>query len=316
MGPYTVTGDVFFLSCVHIAHLSDPHLPLVGLPSFKEIRFKRILSLLSWQLRRRHLHKLPALQSIMRDIGHFHPDMVALTGDLTNLGLLKEFQHARQWLLQQDLPPTLLIPGNHDALIKENSATKQALWAEWLHSSTQPEPAAPSLLVKNHIALIGVNTAVPTLPFLASGKAGQTQLVLLADLLRRARVMGLCRIVLLHHPPAQGIVSRRKGLDDFLAFQDVLRAEGAELVLYGHSHRAQITTLPGTDILTVSSTSASHIADEPEKSAGWNAISVHKQPDIWQITIQHRSLMPDGSLQDSQMRRVCSAHRLLPATSL
>lgn len=173
VGPYPAIGDMFFLSCVHIAHLSDPHLPLVGLPSFKEIRFKRILSLLSWQLRRRHLHKLPALQAIMQDIRHFHPDMVALTGDLTNLGLLKEFQNARQWLLQQDLPPTLLIPGNHDALIKENSAAKQALWAEWLHNHTQPEPAAPSLLVKDHVALIGMNTAIPTLPFLASGKAGQ-----------------------------------------------------------------------------------------------------------------------------------------------
>ncbi|WP_183172617.1 metallophosphoesterase family protein [Acetobacter pomorum] len=313
MRPYPVIGDVFFLSCVHIAHLSDPHLPLVGLPSFREILFKRIFSLLSWQLRRKHLHKLSALHAVMQDIRCFHPDMVALTGDLTNLGLLKEFQQARQWLLQQNLPPTLLVPGNHDALIKENSDTKQKLWAEWLRHTPQD---TPSLLVKDHVALIGLNTAVPTLPFLASGKAGHSQLMLLATLLRRTRAMGLCRIVLLHHPPAQGIVSRRKGLDDVAPLQGVLRAEGAELVLYGHSHRAQITTIPGTDILAVSSTSASHIADDPAKNAGWNAISVQKQPDTWQITIQHRSLMPDGNLQDSQMRRVCNAHRLLPITSL
>ncbi|BBC79025.1 metallophosphoesterase [Acetobacter orientalis] len=98
------------MSAVTLAHLSDLHLPLAGLPSLKEIRFKRVLSLLSWQLRRKHIHLPQTLTCVVKDIRHHNPDMVAMTGDLTNLGLLSEFQAAQAWLSAQDLPPPCWFP--------------------------------------------------------------------------------------------------------------------------------------------------------------------------------------------------------------
>ncbi|WP_267879913.1 metallophosphoesterase family protein [Acetobacter papayae] len=42
----------------------------------------------------------------MSDALSTHPNLLAITGDLTNLGALVEFQHARRWLDEQNLPPT------------------------------------------------------------------------------------------------------------------------------------------------------------------------------------------------------------------
>ena len=302
------------LPSVRIAHFSDPHLPLAELPGWREMGFKRILSLLSWGVRRRKLHRWAPLDAVMRDITRERPDLVALTGDLTNLGLLAEFRQARQWLDRQDLPPTLLVPGNHEALLRENSAAKRAIWEHWLHRS--PVYPALSMLERDGVVLIGVNTARPSLPFLATGRAGETQLAQLAQCLRQTRAAGLCRVVLLHHPPAAGLVSTRKGLTDLAAFQSVLRQNGAELVLHGHSHRASFTRLAGSAIPVLGTTSASHIADTPGTAAGWNLVTITAQPDKWAITVRRRALTPAGTMTDCAEHHAFTAHRFLPPTAL
>ncbi|MCC6104343.1 metallophosphoesterase [Acetobacter sp.] len=303
--------SLLFLSSLEIAHFSDPHLPLVGLPALSDIRIKRLLSLLSWRLKRRHVHLAAPLAAVMRDIRHYQPDLVALTGDLTNLGLTKEFQAAARWLNEQDLPETLLVPGNHDALIREAAETKSALWNPWLHSET----GSPSLLKKGPVALIGLNSAIPTPPFFASGRVSDSQLTALGPLLRQTAEEGLCRIVLIHHPPVQGLVSKRKGLDGMERLQAILKREGAELVLHGHSHRATLSCIPHTDIPVVGTTSASHSAGTPDQAAGWNCISVRAEAAQWRISVQRRELGSNGRMQDGFLHHF-SPHRLSNAKAL
>ncbi|MDE7547453.1 metallophosphoesterase [Acetobacter fabarum] len=302
------------MASVLLAHFSDPHLPLVSLPSWREWRFKRALSLLSWFYRRRHLHTSAPLLRVMQDIEQAHPALVAITGDMTNLGLLSEFRAAERWLKKHNLPPTLLVPGNHEALVREKSVEKRALWAPWLHMDENGR--APSVLVQDHVALIGVNTAVPTLPFMATGRAGQEQLDLLGKTLKALGESGLCRVVLLHHPPVARLVQNRKSLTDLNMLQDILRREGAELVLHGHSHRATACTIPSTSIPVLGVTSASHIASSPQKAAGWNRITITAQPDTWDITVQRRVLGADGFMHDCDAGRVYSQHRHLPKTAV
>lgn len=308
------TGDLIFLASVLIAHFSDPHLPLAGLPGWREWRVKRVLSLISWLTRRRHLHTSAPLAQVMHDIHLAAPDLVALTGDMTNLGLLSEFRAAQRWLQEQSLPPTLLVPGNHEALVREKSQEKRALWAPWLHRGESDN--APCVLVREHVALIGVNTAVPSLPFLATGRAGREQLEQLANVLKNLGKAGLCRVVLLHHPPVAKLVAKRKGLTDLNTFQDIVRQEGAELVLHGHSHRASFCTLAGTHTPVIGTTSASHIADSPEKAAGWNRITIAAQPDSWGITVQRRALGPDGLMHDREAPGVYTLHRQFSQTAV
>lgn len=309
-----LTGDLIFLASVLLAHLSDPHLPLAGLPTCREWRVKRVLSLLSWHFHRRHRLTPASLALVMQDIRMCHPELVALTGDITNLGLMSEFRAAERWLKEQNLPPTLLVPGNHEALVREGNKEKRTLWAPWLHMGENCK--IPSVLIREHVALIGVNTAVPSPPFMATGRAGVEQLEHLGVTLKKIGESGLCRVVLIHHPPLTRLVNKRKGLTDLNMLQDVLRREGAELVLHGHSHRATFCTIPGSSIPVIGTTSASHIASSPQKAAGWNRITITAQPNTWDIDVQRRALGTDGCMHNCDTSRLYTLHRHLPKITL
>ena len=93
------------------------------------------------------------------------------------------------------------------------------------------------------VALIGLSTARPSAPFLATGRLGERQLVRLDRMLAETAASGLFRVVLLHHPPAAHTVRWRKSLLDGAALRDVLARHGVELVLHGHAHFSAATYL-------------------------------------------------------------------------
>ena len=173
------------MSSVRIAHFSDLHLPFSQFPRLREIRFKRVLSLLSWKLNRRYIYQWEPLAAIIQDIHQARPDFTAITGDMINFGLFSEFFQARHWLQKQHLPPTLLVLGNHEILIHENHHAKKALLNPWLREDSK-NTRLPTLIDKG-IALIGLNTAVPSLPFLAIGRIEKKQLALLETCLQETR---------------------------------------------------------------------------------------------------------------------------------
>ncbi|NHN85112.1 metallophosphoesterase [Acetobacter musti] len=279
-----------------LAHLSDLHIPTRAEPSLRALVGKRALSLLSWHLRRRHIHTRKALSAVLRDIEAHKPDALAITGDLTNLGTPREFRAARNWLSRLDMLRAV-IPGNHDALTRIPWEEGPGLWAP---DGGMADPETPSLTHVGDIALIGVSSAVPTPPFFASGEVGEVQTVKLAELLTRTGKQGLCRVVMIHHPPRHDLVVRRKALRDIDHFARTVRDAGAELILHGHSHRGTFSTLPGSDIPVIGVTSASHRPGCLQTAAGWNHITIRRVPGpaIWHITIRARRLDTQGTLHD------------------
>ncbi len=61
------------------------------------------------------------------------------------------------------------------------------------------------------MALIGLCSAVPTPPFVASGRLGREQLDAFEGELRALSNEGLARVVLIHHPPLPGQHRRAAG---------------------------------------------------------------------------------------------------------
>lgn len=274
-----------------LAHLSDIHLPLEALPSAGELISKRALSLLSWQLRRRHIHQHAPLAQVIADIRAHHPDALAIAGDLTNLGSRAEHAAAARWLTALDLPRAV-IPGNHDMLVPMPWTSGAGLWAE---QGGMADPAEPLCLRVGDVALIGVNSGTPTLPFFASGRIGRKQATRLEALLHDSRQAGLCRVVMIHHPPRPGMVVWRKALHDVGLFSAALQRAGAELVLHGHSHRGTFSTVAGTDVPMVGVTSASHRPGRLDTAAGWNRIAVGRTEDgSWRLQVDARRLGTDG----------------------
>lgn len=216
-----------------LAHVSDPHLPVPAgaLRSLTQLAGKRSLAYLGWL--RKRTGRVPP-EALLADLAAHGADHVAVTGDLTNLALPGEFVAARDWLARLGPPARVTaIPGNHDATVRVPWEEGVGHWRPWMAADG---PRFPFLRRRGPVALIGLSSAVPTLPGSAAGWLGAAQLARLPALLEQAGREGLFRVVLIHHPPLPGRGGWRRALRDRGALRGVLARCGAELVLHGHDH--------------------------------------------------------------------------------
>lgn len=282
------------MTLLRLAHLSDPHLALpLGTLLAAPWLGKRALSRLSWAKGRKALQRPEVLAAAIADIRAHAPQHIAITGDVTNFSLPAEFRAAAQWFATLgDADDVSVIPGNHDALVPVPWADGLAHWQPWMQSDAPTTAAFPTLRVRQGVALIGLSSAVPTAPLLASGTLGDEQLQWLATHLPLLKAQGLFRLVMLHHPPADGVVSRRKALTDRAAFRAVLKEHGAELVLHGHSRDARFDPLRGPDGLIASFglPSISALPNPKDEGARWHLLEIEKQADGWQLGVTVRVL--------------------------
>src|SRR6201999_1785942 len=126
-----------------------------------------------------------------------------------------------------------VIPGNHDAYVRIPWKDAMGLWGPYIASDGAPPAASldvfPTLRRRGEIALVGLSTGVPKPPLLATGTLGDEQITRTEKLLADLGKEGLCRVVLIHHPPLAD-QSRWKHLTDTAAFQAMIRRAGCELV--------------------------------------------------------------------------------------
>ena len=102
-----------------LAHVSDWHATSLKGVLVSEVMGKRLLGWISWRQSRRYVHRLEVLRALFNDLKQQGPDHVAVTGDLTNISLEREFL-AASLLLRELGPPNWvsLVPGNHDAYVR------------------------------------------------------------------------------------------------------------------------------------------------------------------------------------------------------
>jgi len=292
-----------------LAHLSDVHLAPLPHPRVAELLGKRLSGYLSWRHNRRMIHSREIADAMARDIVEIKPDHVAITGDLVNIALEAEFIQAQAWL--EGFGPgdwISVVPGNHDAYVPLPYAKGMGNWQSYMTNNIENNHQTrcfagnfPYIRRFNDIALIGVSTAIPTLPFVAGGRIGTPQREALAQILDELGEQGLCRIIMIHHPPLPGQNSWRKALWDAAEFKDVLASHGAELVLHGHNHTHMFQTTPGPDttipIYGVPSASMRHKKSKPQ--AHYYLFKVQKDRDKWSITGTMRGLSADeGGFED------------------
>lgn len=226
-----------------LAHLSDIHLaPVVGF-SVPHWRVKRLLGYVNWHRKRKGVHLRLVVDRLAADLAMQRPDHIAVTGDLVNLGLPGEHAAALEWLRSiGSAERVTVVPGNHDIYVRMWRDSGTARWQEFMRAN--PEGAGygddrhvfPFVRRFGQIALVGVNSAIPTMPVLARGRVGREQLHRLGRILDALGRERLTRIVLIHYPPLPGQSSPSRKLLDAEAMQQVLSEHGAELVLHGHNH--------------------------------------------------------------------------------
>lgn len=279
-----------------IAHLSDPHIgPLPRIP-FRRLLNKRLTGALNWHSARATIHNMDVLAAVLADIAAQAPDHVALTGDLVNIGYEPEFPQALAMTEVLGPPDRVsIVPGNHDAYIRESLPAMGRVFRPFLLGDDQSEIAFPYLRQRGRLALIGVNSGVPTLPFFATGRVGLAQRRKLAALLDAAGREGLFRVVMIHHPPLKSAARFGRGLNDARAVTSLLAEHGAELVLHGHNHRHSLHMIEGRGgrIPVLGVASASAVPGTPHHRAEYHLITI--DPDRGEISLTRRGTVAGRS---------------------
>src|SRR5262245_48899894 len=303
-----------------IAHLSDVHLgPIRGFTP-RHWNLKRLSGYWNWRSTRREHHQRGVLDRLVADMQAQAPDHIVVTGDLANIGLPQEHIDALTWLKALGPPDRVsVIPGNHDIYARHGRDPGTRRWAAYMTSNAAgerhlmaevPAPEFPYIRCLDGLPLTGLNSAVPTPPLIAAGRAGREQLARLARVLDSAGQAGLFRLVLIHHPPLPGQASRTRGLRDAAALQNVLREHGAELVIHGHNHLNMLRLAASRagapiPIVGVASASLAHRHGR-EGLARYNLYRIAGPP--WHITLEGRGLEDaDGDIVELERRSLLEA---------
>lgn len=253
-----------------LAHLSDPHLGPMPKPQPLELIGKRALGYFNWRRNRHKIHRIDVLARILHDLQDHKPDHIACTGDLVNIALPSEFSVARVFLDHLGKPHDVsFVPGNHDFYVRQAAEHFGAHWGDFMRGDNGAPGAFPYLRRRGPLAIIGLSSAIPTPPFMATGELGPEQCEALSELLLTLQREKLFRVVLIHHPPESKPNHRFKRLVDADTFRAVLRKRGADLVLHGHDHVHSVIMLDGPrgPIPAVGVPSASSFGGESDPAA-------------------------------------------------
>jgi 3',5'-cyclic AMP phosphodiesterase CpdA len=280
-----------------LAHLSDPHLGSLPAPQLRELLGKRATGFINWRRKRQRIHRGDVLARIVADLTAQAPHHIAVTGDLVNISLPGEYPPALAWLASLGAPHDVtLVPGNHDIYVREAARLPQLHWSDYMRGDDSAMTAFPFLRRRGPLALIGLSTAVPTAPFMATGRLGGGQIARLAESLDRCARERLFRVVMIHHPPISTPARRLKRLVDGTDFCAVLARHGAELVIHGHDHARSLIELKGPrgPIPVVGVPSASEAPPGEHDPAGYNLYVVEGEAGGWRFEAISRGLSAGG----------------------
>jgi 3',5'-cyclic AMP phosphodiesterase CpdA len=190
------------------------------------------------------------------------------------------------------------VPGNHDAYVRSSLVHLDETFAPWTRADEQALKIYPYLRVRGDIALIGVNSGVPTAPLLASGRLGHEQRDRLEIALTETGARGLMRVVMIHHPPNRKGASAGRGLSDAGRFERLIQKRGAELIIHGHNHRHSVAYIAGPNgpVPVVGVASASAVPGTERHRAAWQMYEIAREGARWRIDGIIRGMKPGDSV--------------------
>jgi 3',5'-cyclic AMP phosphodiesterase CpdA len=277
-------------------------------PAGAQLIGKRGLGLINWYRKRQAIHRPEVLDAITRDLKASRLDHIAVTGDLVNFSLPEEYRRARAWLQTLGSARDItVVPGNHDVYVGGVEQCPAEYWGDYMRGDDGVQ-RFPFLRRRGDVALIALSTGLPTGPFMATGRLGARQLSRLAEILEQTN--GLCRVVLIHHPPLSPPRRFLRRLVDSAELRQVLAAKGAELLLHGHDHVRSIVWLDGPrgkfPAVGVPSASAlTRHGDEDE--AGYNIFRIEEAAASvaiknWHCEMFARQRQSDGTVGETSRR--------------
>ena len=230
-------------------------------------------------------------------IAHLSPQVVAVSGDLTQRARRSQFRAARRFL--DSLPePRIVVPGNHDIpLFNLPARFLNPLGGYRRHITGNLQP----LHADGEIAVLGLNTTRAT-----SLKGGAVQY---DDVPSMCEVLGrlsthLVKVVVGHHPfGEQRAGGSQQGHPDTRAVARLAQA-GADVFLTGHrhlsytGHTAERYDISGRAAIVVEAGTATSTRMRGEANA-FNVLHI----DHGQIAVERFEWQPSGTFTIAEVRR-------------
>jgi 3',5'-cyclic AMP phosphodiesterase CpdA len=248
------------------------------------------------------------LDALVADLRAQRPDHIAVTGDLVNIALKAEFAPARAWLQSVGAPKHVtVVPGNHDAYARATLGRFAEIWRDYLRGDgalTADPITFPFVRRRGPLALIGVSSAVPTPPFMATGWLGQAQRDILDGVLSKLSAEPVFRVLLIHHPLRSD--SRHKRLTDSDELLALLKRYGVELILHGHDHIHSTMWFDGPRgrIPAIGVPSASAIAHGHYPAAAYNLFAIERGGGAWRCEQTVRGFGDDMRVHELRRERL------------
>lgn len=180
----------------------------------------------------------PVLSALRQLVATQPPDLLVLSGDITQRARRVQFAAARAFIDSLARAPLIALPGNHDIPLFNVAARAFAPYAGYraaFGEDLEPEFESAELLA------LAVNTTRPYRH--ADGEVSARQIERIAQRLRGARE-GQLRLVITHQPICVIKPEDRKNLlHGHLAAMRRWAEAGADLVLGGHIHLPYVCAL-------------------------------------------------------------------------
>lgn len=214
----------------------------------------------------------PLVEGLLRALQLARPDIIVVSGDLTQRAGKKQFRAARQFLDSLPDVPQLIVPGNHDVSatnLYERLARPLQRYERFISDDLSP------FLTDPEVALAGLNTVR-----LLSTKDGRLNRAQVASACKRLETAapGALRVVVTHHPLAVPLGdSKHPAVKRARMAMALFANAGVDLFLSGHLHSGLSLgsgvrhELPGYNAVVVHAGTAISTRTRNEPN-GWNLL--------------------------------------------
>lgn len=183
-------------------------------------------------------HDPKMVEAVEREVNDANPDLVVISGDLTQRAKTEQFQQACRFLerLRDSGHDVLAVPGNHDVPLYDvlrRFLSPLTRYMRFVDETLCPMFELPGATV------LGINTA-RSFTF-KDGRISREQMEFIRDTFERSDRQAM-RILVTHHPlfalPVGEEVARAVGRSELAL--DAIGEAGVDMLLAGHNHQASI----------------------------------------------------------------------------
>jgi 3',5'-cyclic AMP phosphodiesterase CpdA len=238
-----------------IGHISDIHILELDNPKPWEFLNKRFLGGINVLMNRSDDHSIEVVREALSHLDGEDIDHVAISGDVTNLAFDSEFRAVADIIgeLRDATGRVSIVPGNHDYYTREAAESRrfERHFAAYLDSdlpSYQLETGYPFCkFLNDDIALVGLNSGIPTPWLFATGEVRQDELRAAEALLEDPELRDRFTIVMVHHhlvPFEHSRVEYTRRMVNAEQVLQVMREQCVDLVMHGHNHHFATIEIP------------------------------------------------------------------------